>query len=76
MTSDTSQGEQPKDGVSLLAKLDAINNCLGRTNGAHGHASFIAICQKKLPALLEGWPGEHPCFMEVACSREIIEGQN
>ena len=58
-----------------MAKLDAINNCLGR-KGAHGHAQFIALCHEKLPALLEVWTGGRLWIVEVGCSREIIEGQN
>ena len=74
VTGDLSQGVQSVNDIAL-AKLDAINNCLG-SKGVHGHAEFIAVCHEKLPAILEGWSGERPFIVEVGCSREIIEGQN
>jgi hypothetical protein len=73
--SNSSEGAQPTEGMPLLSRLDAINNCLG-SKGVHGHAVFIQICREKLPALLQSWTGERPWIVEVGCSREIIEGQN
>ena len=74
VSGDLSQGIQSVNDMAL-AKLDAINNCVG-SKGVHGHAEFIALCHTKLTAVLEGWSGERPWIIEVGCSREIIEGQN
>ena len=75
LRSNSSEGFKPTEGMPLLSKLDAINNCLG-SKGVHGHAVFIEICREKLPAMLQSWTGERPWLVEVGCSREIIEGQD